>query len=140
MSRQELVQKARELSREIRKSDEYQEYFLAKNAAYQDPTTRVLVAKYHRLQLQVQGQRMFSGKEDDASMQELQKLGELLQFDNAASRLLIAEYTLRSMMAEVYTALGAELDMDEPSFEEEEAHETTEEEGEAQKEEEQGND
>lgn len=120
MTRQELTAKAGELSREIRKSAEYQEYLFARNAAYQTPATRVLVDKYHRLQLQAQGRMMFGGNEKDSTMEELQKLGELLQFDNAASRLLMAEYTLRELMADVYNALGSQLDMDVPSFEMEE--------------------
>lgn len=147
MTRQELVAKARELSRSIFKSEEYQEYLFARNEAYGNGTTRALVDRYHRLQLKVQGQMLSGDKGDDATtaMEELQKLGELLQFDVAASRLLMAEYTLHALMGEVYSALGAELDMDIPSLEEEEAQEakareTIEEEGEAQKEEEQGND
>lgn len=140
MTRQELVAKARELSHSIFKSEEYQEYLFARNEAYANGTTRALVDRYHRLQLKVQGHMLSGGKGDDATMEELQKLGELLQFDVAASRLLLAEYTLHALMGEVYSALGAELDMDIPSLEEEEAHEMKEEEGEAQKEDEQGND
>lgn len=145
MTRQELVAKARELSRSIFKSEEYQEYLFARDEAYANGTTRALVDRYHRLQLKVQGHMLSGGKGDDATMEELQKLGELLQFDAAASRLLLAEYTLHALMGEVYSALGAELDMDIPSLEEEETQEakeseTKEEEGEAQKEDEQGND
>lgn len=145
MTRQELVAKARELSRNIFKSEEYQEYLFARNEAYGNSTTQALVDRYHRLQLKVQGHMLSGGKGDDAAVEELQKLGELLQFDAAASRLLLAEYTLHALMGDVYNAIGAELDMNLPSLEEEEVQETKEseakeEEGEAQKEEEQGND
>lgn len=136
MNRQELTAKAKELSREIYKSVEYQEYLFARNAAYESAGTRALVDRYHRLQLKVQGQMLSGKKGEDQTMEELQKLGELLQFDLAASRLLMAEYTLRGLMADVYNALGSQLDMDVPSLEEEESEQAgTEEAQGAQKEE-----
>lgn len=117
--RQELIDRAKDLSRSIRKGAEYQAYLDARNQAYADNTTRALIDRYHRLQLKVQGHMLTDGKTEEKTLEELQKLGELLQFDLSASRLLMAEYTLRALMAEIYNALGSELDLDEPALYEE---------------------
>jgi len=106
-----IYDKARELSELLKSSELYREYKEARAAATENPNTKALLGQYHRLQMQAQA-AMVSGKKDDSLMQQLQKLGEVLQFDAAASRFLMAEYQLGKMLGDVYKILGDAVDLD----------------------------
>lgn len=126
MSRESLIGRAEALSRDISLSGEYTEYLQAREKAFENPSTKALIDRYHSLQLKAQGSMLSGKKAENTVVEELQKLGELLQFQPAASRYLMAEYTLHELMAQVYGALGSCLDMDMPYPEEEEEGEESE--------------
>ena len=52
------------------------------------------------------------GKKDDALLEKLQKIGEVLQFDKNASAYLIAEYQMNRMLSDVYKILAEAIDVD----------------------------
>lgn len=102
---------AKELARQMRQSEEYVAYEKAKELATENDTTRALIDEYHRLQIQAQAS-VVSGQSNDELMQKLQKVGELLQFDSAASAYLMAEFRLNRMVADVYKILAEAVGID----------------------------
>lgn len=102
---------ARKLAEELRASEEYRSYLRAREEAFQNDTTKALIAEYQKLQVRMQA-AMLTGSADEEMMQKLQKLGELLQFDAAASRFLIAEYRIKTMLGDVYKILAEAVEID----------------------------
>lgn len=74
-------------------------------------TTKALIKEYHQLQMQAQA-AMVQGKKDDACMERLQKIGEVLQLNRDASEYLLAEYRLNVMLGDVYKILAEAIDID----------------------------
>lgn len=102
---------ARMLAAQLQASEEYKTYLMAREEAFQNETTKALIAEYQRLQVKLQA-TMLSGGSNEEMMQKLQKLGELLQFDDKASRFLIAEYRIKTMLGDVYKILAEAVDVD----------------------------
>lgn len=96
---------ARKLAEELRASEEYQTYAAAKDVASENSATKALIDQYHRLQVQVQAASL-AGTPSGDMMEQLKKLGELLQFDAAASAYLMAEFRLNRMLADIYKMLA----------------------------------
>ncbi len=120
MEKQQLICEAKNLSLHLRESREYQAYTAARETAFANDTTKALIEQYHRLQLKAQGDMLSCGKAEDKTMEELKKLGELLQFNPAAVGFLMAEYGLNQLLSEVYQALGQGLDLSLPAMPQEE--------------------
>lgn len=102
---------AKQLARELQESQEYRLYRDAKETAMENDSTRALLDEYHKLQFQAQAAAV-SGKQDGETLQKLQKIGEVLQFDSSASAFLLAEFRLNRMLADVYKTLAEAVDVD----------------------------
>ncbi|MBR3178632.1 MAG: YlbF family regulator [Clostridia bacterium] len=102
---------ARKLAQELRESDEYRAYCEARDRAFQNESTKNLIAEYHKLQMKAQANAI-SGEKNEELLQKLQKLGELLQFDMDAASFLMAEYRMNSMLGDVYKILAEAIDID----------------------------
>lgn len=102
---------ARGLARELKESPEYREYCMAREQAMQNETNKSLIAEYHRLQLRAQAAAV-AGEKNDELMGQLQKLGELLQFNREASAFLLAEFKVNRLLADVYKILAEAIDVD----------------------------
>ena len=105
-----VYDKANELAREIKESSEYRRYHAAKENIT-DEMTKNLLKEYKSLQLKAQA-AIVGGAEDPETMEKLQKLGELLQMDRAASEYLIAEYVLGRMVGDIYKILADAVGLD----------------------------
>ena len=112
-----VYDKANELARDIQASDEYKAFVNAKERVAQNETTVNLLKQYHRLQIEAQAAYV-AGKQDDESLEKLQKLGELLQMDKDASSYLIAEFQLNRMIGDIYKILADAVQVDLSMFEE----------------------
>ena len=88
-----VYDKANELAKLLKESDEFREYKTTKEKAFENDTTASLIKEYHKLQLAEQA-AMVSGHKDDETMQRLQKIGELLQLHQAEPAYLFPEYRL----------------------------------------------
>lgn len=86
-------------------SEEYKRFQEAREAAFRNPNTRALFAEYKRLQAQVQALAA-AGKRDERLEEQLRCLGEALHFDEGASALLVAEYGMNALLAELYRMLA----------------------------------
>jgi len=107
----QIYEKARELAGLLKGSEIYKNYKEREAKAKADENTRTLLDQYHRLQMQAQA-ALLGGKKDDSSMEQLQKLGELLQFNPAAAEFLMAEYHMGKLLGDVYKILGEAVDVD----------------------------
>ena len=109
-----VYDKARELAKMIGESEEYQSYKALKEKALENDTTKALIKEYHQIQIQAQA-AIVAGQKDEAAMERLQKIGEILQMNQDASAYLISEYRLNRMLGDVYKiladAIDANLDM-----------------------------
>jgi len=112
-----VYDKANELAKDIQASDEYKAFTEAKERVEQNETTIGLLKQYHKLQIEAQAAYV-AGKQDDESLQKLQKLGELLQMDKDASAYLIAEYQLNRMLGDIYKILADAIQVDLSMLEE----------------------
>ena len=99
------------LANELKNSVEYREYAAAKERAMENASTRSLIEEYNRLQILAQA-AMIAGDRGGESVQKLQKIGELLQFDRDASAYLMAEFRLKRMLGDVYKILAEAVDVD----------------------------
>ncbi len=99
------------LARQLRDSAEYAAFEKARDAAMENDTTKSLINEYHRLQIQAQAASM-SGQSNEALLDKLKKVGEVLQFDADASKFLFAEFRLNQLLADVYKILADAIDID----------------------------
>lgn len=106
-----IYDKARELATLLKNSEEYKKYTSLKEAATANDTTKALIKEYHQLQFKAQSAAM-SGQKDEATLERLQKVGEILQLNRDASEFLIAEYRLNIMLSDVYKILAEAIDVD----------------------------
>ena len=111
-----VYDKANELAKLLKESDEFREYKTTKEKAFENDTTASLIKEYHKLQLAAQA-AMVSGKKDE-TMQRLQKIGELLQLNQDASAFLFAEYRLNRVVSDVYKIIAEAIDVDLGALEE----------------------
>ena len=109
-----VYDKANELAKLLKESDEFREYKTTKEKAFENDTTASLIKEYHKLQQAA----MVSGKKDDETLQRLQKIGELLQLNQDASAFLFAEYRLNRVVSDIYKIIAEAIDVDLGALEE----------------------
>lgn len=102
---------ARQLAKELAESPEYKDYRQAREKATANETTAGLIKQYHQLQIRAQAAQL-SGQKDDALLQQLQKLGEVLLMNPDASAFLMSEFRLNQMVGDVYKILAQAIDVD----------------------------
>lgn len=108
---EQVKEKTNELAEILRQSSEYDEFRCARQNAYSNEATKVLLKEYTALRTKLQLLET-AGQLPEEELIKLQKLGELLQFDDCASRYLMAEYRLSHLMADVYETLANAVDID----------------------------
>ncbi len=106
-----LHDKARELAAALHASEEYTQYSQAREAAFENATTRDLLKQYRKMQTQAQAS-VIAGKKDEEAMKNLQHMGEILQLDAKAAAYLMAEYRLSTLLSDIYKILGEAIDLD----------------------------
>ena len=106
-----LLDDARALADKLRASEEYQIYRESKERAYAQPSTAALLDEFYSLRMKAQAASV-AGTPDAETTEKLQKLGELLQFDEAAATYLLAEYRLNGLLGEIYRILAEAVGLD----------------------------
>jgi len=109
-----LYDKAHELARAIRDSEDYRLYEQAKEAATQDETNKALLDEYKKLQFRLQVQVASGGPPMAEDLERYQKLTALLQMSPEATAYIMAEFRLQRTLADIYKILGeaAGIDLD----------------------------
>lgn len=106
-----VYDKARELAKILKESDEYVSFKTARDKAMENETTKALVKDYHQLQLKAQA-AMVAGEKDEETIEKLRKISEVLQLNADASQYLMAELRLNTMLGDVYRILAEAIDAD----------------------------
>ena len=106
-----ILNDARTLADKLKASEEYQTYREAKERAYASPATAALLDEFFALRMKAQASSV-AGTPDAEVTEKLQRLGELLQLDPAASRYLFAQFRLNTLLADIYKTLAEAVDAD----------------------------
>lgn len=106
-----LLDDARILADKLKTSEEYLTYRETKERAYASPATAALLDEFYSLRMKAQASSV-AGTPDAETIEKLQKLGELLQFDTAAAAYLMAEYRLNALLGEIYKILAKAVGLD----------------------------
>lgn len=111
-----ITEATKALASALRQSEEYLAYINAREKAMQNDSIRGFYKEYKRLQMQAQADAM-AGRQSPQTLQQLQHVGELLQFDPDAADFLLAEYRLNSLLGSVYKLLAEAVEADLSMFE-----------------------
>lgn len=104
------------LAEELKNSEEYKTFKALADKVRDNETTVALLKDYHKLQIEVQSM-MYTGEKDDAKLERMQKLGEVLQLNPDASEYLIAEYRLNTVIGDIYKIIADAVNIDLSMFE-----------------------
>jgi cell fate (sporulation/competence/biofilm development) regulator YlbF (YheA/YmcA/DUF963 family) len=109
-----IYDKANELAALIKRSEQFSLYKQLKDEVYSIDANKALLSEYKRLQLKAQSAYMTGDEPDQKSVERMQKLGEVLQFNENISEFLIAEYKFNTLVGDIYKIIGdaCEIDMD----------------------------
>ena len=109
-----IYDKAHELARALKESEQFKIYERAKEAAMENETNRALLTEYKKLQYQLQIQLARGGNAYADDMERYQKLTALLQMSSEATAYMMAEFQLQKTLADIYKILGeaAGIDLD----------------------------
>ncbi len=106
-----LLDDARILADKLKTSEEYLTYRETKERAYAQPATAALLDEFYALRMKAQAASV-AGTPDTETIEKLQKLGELLQFDRNAADYLMAEYRLNALLGDIYKILAKAVGLD----------------------------
>lgn len=106
-----ILDDAKALADKLRASEEYVTYREAKERAYASKQTAALLDEFQKLRMKAHAASV-AGEPDADAVNKLQKLGELLQFDENAAAFLLAEYRLNALIGDIYRLLAEAIDLD----------------------------
>lgn len=96
---------AHELARALKNSSEYQNYLKAKQAIDGEPEAKKMIKEFLAKQMEVEYETM-AGKRDEAKVQQLQNMYQLLAYNTKAREFLDNYMRLQRMMSDIYKILG----------------------------------
>ena len=97
---------ANKLAQEIKQSEEYSNYKLAKSAIAQNAELKNKIEEFEKARYEVQIIALQTGKDDEAKMRHVQELyGELIQ-NQDASKFFDAEMKFNILIADVNKIIG----------------------------------
>ncbi len=107
-----IYDKAHELAREIKNCPEYAEYIRTKNEAFEDPTSADLIKQYKKLQFSAQAEMITGKQPDESTLDQLQKISDVLSFNSKVSAYFAAEYKFNTLISDIYKIIGSACDVD----------------------------
>lgn len=106
MEKMNIYDTANQLAQEIKKSEEYVNYKMAKQALNLNTALKEKMTQFEQKRYEVQIQAMQTGKQDEASYKEVQDLyAELVEIDEA-KKFFEAETKFNIMIADVNKIIG----------------------------------
>ncbi len=116
-----VYDKAHELARAIRESQENKEYKRMRNAVLSNSKNKEMIVDSKRKQLELQSEQ-FAGKEPDKEkLESLQKLYNILIANPEIGKYFECEFRFDRMISDVYKILGEAIDIDKDLLEDKEA-------------------
>ena len=113
-----VYDRANQLAQDIKECEEYKEYKVLKDELYADANTKELLKQYKTLQFEAQAV-IYSGQQPgEETMEKLQKLGEVLQFNPKITQYFAAEYKLNTTISDIYKIIGDACELQAGLFEE----------------------
>lgn len=106
-----IKQAAQTLASALRQSEEYLSFVSAREKAMENDSIRGFYKEYKRLQIQAQADAM-AGRQSPETLQQLQHIGELLQFNLDAAEFLLSEYRLNNLLGSIYKLLAEAVEAD----------------------------
>lgn len=108
-----IYDRVNQLAQDLRQCPEFQAYKAAKDVLNEDESARAMVKQYKKLQFEAQAMLMTGKNPDNDTMQQLQKMGELLAYNAKAAAFFEAEYKFNALISDIYKIIGeaAEIDM-----------------------------
>ena len=98
--------KAHELARVLKSSDEYKAFMAAKAAVEADPDAKKMVRDFLRKKMEMEFEMMSGNGEDPAKAEGLRRMYELISF-NAKARLYLDAYLrFQRIMADISKIIG----------------------------------
>ncbi|WP_094605111.1 hypothetical protein SPSIL_031620 [Sporomusa silvacetica DSM 10669] len=98
--------KAHELGRTLRNSEEYQAFLAAKKNLDSDPKTKAMVQDFFKKKLVAEYDLMAGNPEDKEKSQELQKMYELIVLNPKAKDFIHAHMRFQQLAADIYKIIG----------------------------------
>lgn len=108
----EIYDTANKLATELKSNPEVKKYLELKDIILQDETNKALMKKYKKLQFEAQTTVMSGATLSDEKKDEIQKLGEVLQFNKEISEFLSLEYVVNRFLSDIYRIIGEAVDID----------------------------
>lgn len=100
-----VYDKAYELARELKSSDEYREYQKAKDSILSNESARSILRDYRKAELQYQAFALSGQEPPDNLKQELQRLKNVVDMHGPVKRFLEAERRVLIMLADIQRIL-----------------------------------
>ena len=100
-----VYDRGHELARALKESNEYKNFLAAKKVVDSEPETKKMVKEFLAKQMEIEYETM-AGKRDQAKVEQLQKMYELLAYNTKARDFLDNYMRFQRMMADVYKILG----------------------------------
>lgn len=101
-----IYDKAHELAKLLKNSSEYRAFLAAKQIVDGDQQAKEMVKNFITKQMELEFEMMSGKPEDKSKTEQLQKMSELLSYNNKARDFLQAHMRLQQMMADVYKIIG----------------------------------
>lgn len=103
---------ANQLAGELKKNEDVKTYLELKEKIMADETNKALMKKYKKMQFEAQTLVMSGGQLTDEQKAEIQKLGEVLQFNQEISAFLAKEFVVNRILSDIYRIIGESVDVD----------------------------
>jgi cell fate (sporulation/competence/biofilm development) regulator YlbF (YheA/YmcA/DUF963 family) len=104
-----VYDQAYQLARSIQNSNEYTQYIALQDKVYADAQAKTMLTEYRKRQMELQ-MRQFSGESiDQAEMEQLSKLSEVINLNSDITQLLAMETQLSLLMDDVQRIISEPL-------------------------------
>ncbi|MCR4399185.1 MAG: YlbF family regulator [Firmicutes bacterium] len=106
-----VYDRAHELARMLRDTEEYREYRRACEAISGEGTARLILRDYRKNQIEVQAAGLAGRKPSESALAELRRLTEIVEMHKPIMDFLKAESRLLTLIADIQKILGDALDL-----------------------------
>ena len=98
--------KAHELARALKESDQYKAYVQLKEQVDAKPELAAMLNDFNEKNTALQAQNMMTGKMDEEALEEVKKLYSIVMADPLANMYLQANLAFSQLISDIYNILG----------------------------------
>ncbi|MGI6152402.1 MAG: YlbF family regulator [Christensenellaceae bacterium] len=103
--------KAHELARDIKETQEYKDYIAVRDEVYEDEQNKRMIRDYKKLNFELQTIYMAGKEPAEEDAAKLQKMGEVLQFNPKITEFFAKEYKFNTLVSDIYKIIGEACDI-----------------------------